>query len=237
MQIIEAPNDYPEVSDVFLGGGISNCPDWQKELIDLLTDVPGVGLNPRRTGEFTEDIADEQITWEYHALRSVHTVFFWFPKETLCPITLLELGVFTQRPDTRLIVGTHPDYARRFDVIKQLELARPEVQVFDNIEDMASEYIRQIGNVVTFEEENPAEYLRVAENAIRNEPEYQRVLRIVTEEVEALINVGDVLDLHREIQANYANLNEAYINFAIKELEGKLFVITENLSLISTKED
>lgn len=237
MQIIEAPNDYPEISDVFLGGGISNCPDWQKDIIGLLRDVPGVGLNPRRTGEFTEDIADEQITWEYHALRSVHTVFFWFPKETLCPITLLELGVFTQRPDTRLIVGTHPDYARRFDVIKQLELARPEVKVYDNIEDMAVEYIRQIGNTVVFEGESPSEYLRIAENAIRNDPDYQYVLKIVTEEVEPLINVGDVLDLHREITANYVGLNEAYVNFAIKELDGTFFNINEDLSLINLKED
>lgn len=142
MKIIEAPFAHPAATDLFLGGGISNCPDWQQEIITYLADTPGIALNPRRSGEFTENIADEQITWEYHALRTASTVLFWFPKETLCPITLLELGVFTQRPQTRLVVGTHPDYGRRFDVIKQLELARPEVVVQSSIQDLAQEYLR-----------------------------------------------------------------------------------------------
>lgn len=141
MQIIEAPHEFPQTADIFLGGAISNCPDWQSDVIDLLKDTPGTALNPRRKGKYNADIADEQITWEYHALRAVDTVFFWFPKETLCPITLLELGVFTQRTQTRLIVGTHPDYARRFDVIKQLELARPEVKVQNSIENLVKEYL------------------------------------------------------------------------------------------------
>lgn len=142
MKIIEAPFAHPAATDLFLGGGISNCPDWQQEAIDLLANTPGIALNPRRSGAFTEDIADEQIKWEYHALRTASTVLFWFPKETLCPITLLELGVFTQRLQTRLIVGTHPDYARRFDVVKQLELARPEVKVQDSVADLIAEYLR-----------------------------------------------------------------------------------------------
>lgn len=142
MQIIEAPNPYAEHPDVFFGGGITNCPDWQAEVAELLKDVPGVALNPRRQGEYDDSIADEQITWEYHALRAAQTVFFWFPKETLCPITLFELGVFSQRDDTRLIVGTHPEYARTFDVIKQMELSRPEVTVQHSIEDLVKEYLK-----------------------------------------------------------------------------------------------
>lgn len=140
MKIIEAPNDYPENVDLFLAGGITNCPDWQTELAGMLSHQSGVALNPRRSGDFTEDIAVEQIKWEYQALRSARVVLFWFPEETLCPITLLELGVFTQRPQTRLIVGTHPNYARRLDVITQLELARPEVTVQDSLEGVASQY-------------------------------------------------------------------------------------------------
>lgn len=142
MQIIEAPNTYAAHPDIFLGGGITNCPDWQSEVAELLKDVPGVALNPRRQGEYDDSIADEQITWEYHALRSAQTVFFWFPKETLCPITLFELGVFSQRDDTRLMVGTHPEYARTFDVIKQMELSRPEVKVQHSIEDLVKEYLK-----------------------------------------------------------------------------------------------
>jgi hypothetical protein len=136
MQLIEAPNTHPADADLFLGGGITNCPDWQADVVRMLQETDLVVLNPRRSAAFTGDIADEQIRWEYNALRSVDTVLFWFPKETLCPITLFELGVFSQRPETRLIVGTHPEYARRFDVQVQMELSRPEVVVYDNIADL-----------------------------------------------------------------------------------------------------
>lgn len=141
MHLIEAPNSYPANADLFLGGGITNCPDWQADVVKMLEGTDLVVLNPRRSSAFTGDIADEQIRWEYEALRAVKTVLFWFPQATLCPITLFELGVFSQRKDTRLIVGTHPDYARRFDVQVQMELSRPEVAIHDNIEDMVSEYL------------------------------------------------------------------------------------------------
>lgn len=140
MFVIEAPDQFPPHADLFLAGGISNCPDWQREAIELVDHLPGALLNPRRQGEFTEDIASEQIEWEYNALKTVQAVVFWFPKETLCPITLFELGVFTQRKDVKVFVGTHPDYARRFDVIKQLSLARPEIQVQSNVSDLMNEY-------------------------------------------------------------------------------------------------
>jgi hypothetical protein len=141
MQLIEAPNTYPPQADLFLGGGITNCPDWQADVVKMLEGTDLVVLNPRRNAAFTGDIADEQIRWEYEALRTVKTVLFWFPKETLCPITLFELGVFSQRPDTRLIVGTHPEYARRFDVQVQMELSRPEVFVHDSVESLVKDYL------------------------------------------------------------------------------------------------
>jgi hypothetical protein len=141
MQHIEAPNLYPPHTDLFLGGGITNCPDWQADVVKLLEGEDLVVLNPRRSTEFTEDMAEEQILWEYQALRNADTVMFWFPKETLCPITLFELGVFSQRKETRLIVGTHPEYARRFDVQVQMVLARPEVVVHDSIEGLAADYL------------------------------------------------------------------------------------------------
>lgn len=141
MKLIEAPNPYPTNADLFLGGGITNCPDWQADVVKMLEETDLTILNPRRSAAFTGDIADEQIRWEYEALRAVKTVLFWFPKETLCPITLFELGVFSQRKDTRLIVGTHPEYARRFDVQVQMELSRPEVVVHDSVEDMIYDYL------------------------------------------------------------------------------------------------
>jgi hypothetical protein len=143
MHIIEAPYLTPILpASLFLAGGISNCLNWQAEAITLLAKVEGTAFNPRRSVEFTAEIASEQIEWEHNALRNSQALLFWFPAETLCPITLFELGVFSQRLDIPLFVGTHSDYQRRFDVIKQLELERPEVQVHDKLENVISEFIR-----------------------------------------------------------------------------------------------
>jgi len=142
MKIIEAPATYgPKQVNLFLAGGISNCPDWQAAAVNLLTEVDGTALNPRRSEAFTEEIAGEQITWEYEALHLTKAIIFWFPAETLCPITLFELGVFTQRKGIPVFVGTHPDYQRRFDVIKQLSLARPEIKVVDSVEELVNQYV------------------------------------------------------------------------------------------------
>lgn len=232
MQIIEAPHDHPEKADVFLGGGISNCPDWQADVIELLKDTPGIALNPRRTGEFTEDIADEQITWEYYALRTVDTVFFWFPKETLCPITLLELGVFTQRPETHLIVGTHPDYARRFDVIKQLELARPEVKVQDSIEDLVSEYLRVREDVILADEKAKAWVLN---HVAELKSELEKAKQIVIDELEPLIGHATIEDLRKNVLDNYPDVTNRSLETALKSLSGSHYEVSPEGFLVAPR--
>jgi len=114
---------------VFLAGGISNCPDWQASAIRYAKKVAThehsrlVLINPRRKNFDINDptMARKQIEWEYSALTKTPTVIFWFPKETLCPITLFELGKMSAK-NKMLIVGCHKEYARKFDVQVQLEL-------------------------------------------------------------------------------------------------------------------
>jgi hypothetical protein len=52
MIYIEAPNSYQPASgdgpSVFLAGGITGCPDWQRDARALLDAAPVVVLNPRR---------------------------------------------------------------------------------------------------------------------------------------------------------------------------------------------
>jgi hypothetical protein len=65
-------------------------------------------------------------------------VSFWFPKETLCPITLYELGK-QSASNKPIFVGVHPEYARRRDVEIQTQLIRPEVKIVYSLEDLAQE--------------------------------------------------------------------------------------------------
>ncbi len=119
---------------VFLAGGITNCPDWQVEMVHLLSDTDLVLFNPRRPyfpmGEI--GAARGQIEWEFNHLERADCILFWFPCETLCPIVLYELGRWAHSEKT-IFVGVHPQYQRREDVRVQIEFARPEVAVMDSL--------------------------------------------------------------------------------------------------------
>src|SRR5262245_576843 len=121
MQHIQALAEYEPgpLPAVFLGGGISGCPDWQHEVVGLLAHLPLVLLNPRRANCLMGDpaAAPRQIEWEYRHLRKADALLFWFPCETLCPIALYERGAWSVYSDERgqrpLFVGVHPNYERR----------------------------------------------------------------------------------------------------------------------------
>jgi hypothetical protein len=141
MRYIECPEVYNGTEDsLFIAGGITNCPNWQKDLAELIKREPLAVLNPRRR-VFIADrqgIEREQINWEYGALKKATGVSFWFPKETLCPITLYELGK-QSASNKPIFVGVHPEYARRRDVEIQTRLIRPEVRIVYSLEDLAGQ--------------------------------------------------------------------------------------------------
>jgi hypothetical protein len=135
----EAPAEFTgDGPSLFLAGGITGCPDWQAQMVHLLADLPIAILNPRRPNFPMGDPSAgvQQIEWEHRHLHRASAVLFWFPGETLCPITLYELGAWsmTTKP---LFVGTHPDYARKLDVVIQTSLARPRAVVVNSLEGLA----------------------------------------------------------------------------------------------------
>ena len=119
---------------VFLAGGIAGCDDWQTDMVALLQrQCPSIQLfNPRNPfyDASNPDALRRQIEWEHERLHRSDAIAFWFPAETLCPITLYELGTWTQRLalDTTntapaIFIGCHPDYGRFEDVQIQTQLA------------------------------------------------------------------------------------------------------------------
>lgn len=145
MKIITPPSEFTGLDSrrLFVGGGISGCPDWQSNLLDSIKELDVVCMNPRRE-EFdinNQSIADEQIMWEYRHLRKATEILFWFCKETLCPITLYELGAWSMT-DKKLFVGVEPGYVRDFDVRFQTKLVRQDVVVVDSLK-LLSEQIRE----------------------------------------------------------------------------------------------
>lgn len=126
---------------LFLAGGISRCPDWQQEMIRLLGAAPtpeGFTIfNPRRL-DFpigNPEAAREQIHWEYYHLLIADLISFWFPKESICPIALYELGRWAALMK-RIFVGADPEYPRRLDIEVQLDLARPGLRIQRSLDEL-----------------------------------------------------------------------------------------------------
>ena len=105
----------------------------------------GTIINPRRKyfDVKNKNASAEQIKWEFGMLWKADIIPFWFPKETLCPITLYELGSHLSRLNMNDIaampihvpkigIGTEKGYARADDVWLQSRLIAPEVEIFDS---------------------------------------------------------------------------------------------------------
>lgn len=147
--IITSPETSTQTQGtLFLAGGITNCPDWQATAGELLDKYTTLSVfNPRRNGwDMNADLneSENQIIWEHQHLAQSEIIMFWFPKETLCPITLFELGKFLVS-DKEIIIGTHPEYQRRFDVQVQAQLVRKNIFIHDDLEEMVWSIIHDHG--------------------------------------------------------------------------------------------
>lgn len=136
--IIKTPTSDNQslATDIFLAGGISNCPDWQAEALRLLEHTDLVVANPRRPEGLahTGEEAKKQIEWEFANIKTAGIVLFWFPgTEFMQPITLFELGKQLGR-GCQIVVGADPAFSRAFDVAVQTRLERPQLTVHSTLE-------------------------------------------------------------------------------------------------------
>lgn len=153
IQVITAPerNFLANHPFVFMAGGITGCPEWQDEMIESFRKMRSPEkesifnydmtlLNPRRKNFPMDDptAAERQIKWEHDMLRLADAILFWFPKETICPIVLYELGAWSMT-DKPILVGVHPEYQRRQDVEIQTKLARPNVPIMHELGVLAAQ--------------------------------------------------------------------------------------------------
>lgn len=114
---------------IFMAGGITGCPNWQKEVVSQLSMQDRLILiNPRRDEWDMTKSSEEQIAWEHRHLALADYTYFWFPKEGQCAITLYELGVaIGEKRNIR--VGVEPGYWRELDVREQVKRAAPHITV------------------------------------------------------------------------------------------------------------
>ena len=148
MEVIIAPNKINPYSDfklsVFLAGGITNCHDWQSEVIEYLKQYEVNNkldlrvYNPRRPNFNIEtDDSEEQIRWEYNSIKSSQIFSMYFcNSESDQPICMYELGMHLGRigyiarnclsslyGSLNTIISVEDGYKRANDVIIQTKLA------------------------------------------------------------------------------------------------------------------
>jgi hypothetical protein len=140
MRVITAPEVIEKKDNekyVFLAGGITKCPDWQKDVIEYLEHLRSddmVVLNPRRENFPINDpsAAYKQIEWEFDALEKadIFSMYFCSGKSDQ-PICMYELGRNILRMqmkypsdwEHRIIISVEEGYSRKEDVLIQTELA------------------------------------------------------------------------------------------------------------------
>jgi hypothetical protein len=144
-QLIKAPSqEEPKYISVFLAGGITNCRDWQSEVIEYLkqyevnNELDLRVYNPRRPNFNIEtDDPEEQIRWEYNNIGSA-TIFsmYFCNSESDQPICMYELGMHLGRighitvsslslvyENYNTIISIEDGYKRANDVIILTKLA------------------------------------------------------------------------------------------------------------------
>lgn len=145
MKVVTAPKEYTpfdsEIS-VFLAGGITNCSNWQEDIINrlresLYADRLSSGLivyNPRRENFPIDNpnAAYEQIEWEYNQLSNMDIFSMYFCEgDSDQPICMYELGRYIAKMQSsfpidwerRIIISVEQGYKRKQDVLVQTSLA------------------------------------------------------------------------------------------------------------------
>ncbi|KAF2467491.1 uncharacterized protein BDR25DRAFT_374807 [Lindgomyces ingoldianus] len=131
---------------VFLAGNINmgTAPPWQREMAEILSDLPIVVYNPRRDQAgntfdptLKQDISNpkfkEQVDWEMDHLDQSDIIAMYFDPDPvkLSPITLLELGLHAQ--DRKLIVCCPQGLGRKCNV--QIVCERFGIMLLETRED------------------------------------------------------------------------------------------------------
>lgn len=147
MRYIEALEEYTPLMDenklteksIFLAGGITNCPDWQQELRNMLYDCNLAILNPRRKNFPINDpnASKEQISWEFNHFKIADIISFWFSRGSLNPIVLFELGKWLSQKRKPIFIGIDPKYKRKQDIIIQTALERPDIKIVFSLHELA----------------------------------------------------------------------------------------------------
>jgi hypothetical protein len=139
MIVVRSPNNY-NVSDsspkVFLAGCANT--EWRKNFVNQFYDYRVVFLDPKRDdwNNMGQIEKINQITWEFSNLRECDIIIYHFNAGSVCPITLLEYGMWGLSTGRPIVVYIEDNYEKKQDIIFQTLLARPDVIINKTFEEL-----------------------------------------------------------------------------------------------------
>ena len=128
------------MTKVFLGGGIGDYPDWQRDFIKEFGSKVSLRqqaihlYNPRWDIKWT---GVQQIEWEFNKLKDSDVIILWFSRGGMNRIVFYELGLWVNSTGRKAFIGCDPEFDRKEDVVIQTKLARPELTIYTNLKDLA----------------------------------------------------------------------------------------------------
>lgn len=167
-QVLRSPDPIPcqlSAPSVFLAGSIDLgvAHDWQAALIEDLSELDLVLLNPRRDAwdhtwkaEASFPPFREQVEWELHGMEVADRIAFYFAPDSKAPITLLELGLAARQ--NKALVCCPPGYWRKGNV--DVVCAHYGIPLLETLDELSSA-IREFAERQTGE---PQQVVAVMEN-------------------------------------------------------------------------
>ncbi len=151
---VQAPKPLKKLKDskaIFLGGSIDmgKAIDWQKQIRESFKDVNVTFYNPRRddfdpTLEQSKDNPPfrEQVEWELDALDKSDIIVFFFDPKGKAPVTMMELGIYSQNPDKKVVVCCEQGFWRKGNV--DIVCERYGVEQVDTLKEL----IAKVGELI-----------------------------------------------------------------------------------------
>ncbi len=143
MKEIKAPGFVSDrLATVFLAGSIEMgaAENWQDRAAALLAGTAWTVLNPRRDdwdNSWKQEMGDErfveQVQWELQGLETCEWAIVYFDPNTKAPITLLELGLLSQRNPENVLVVCPDGFYRKGNV--EVVCDRYGMQMWKTLED------------------------------------------------------------------------------------------------------
>jgi len=121
---------------IFLAGGIHACPDWQKKVVNNLSDLNITIFNPRDPDNGEDVIKNFGFdSWTENWMKRADLVVFWFCKETTQHKWIFHLGRFSERSNV-VVVGFHPEYRYKEPIRNLFMLSRLRSNFVDSLDSL-----------------------------------------------------------------------------------------------------